>query len=58
MADLNWRDAIVQVLKGSREAMHYLEITEVIGRQELRREFGIVGDIKRISDTEAWRGFS
>ena len=51
MADLNWRDAIIQVLKGSREVMHYTEIAEAIAKQELRKEFGIVGDIRRISDT-------
>ena len=31
--------------------MHYTEIAEAIAKQELRREFGIVGDIMRISDT-------
>ena len=48
MSDLNWRDAIIQVLKGSREVMHYTEIAEAIAKQELRREFGIVGDINGI----------
>lgn len=40
MPDLSWRDAIVQVLQGSPEAMHYTEIAEAIAKQELRTEFG------------------
>ena len=51
MSDLDWREAIIQVLKGSREVMRYTEIAEAIAKQELRREFGIVGDIIRRSDT-------
>jgi HB1/ASXL restriction endonuclease-like protein with HTH domain len=40
MPDLSWRDAIVQVLQGSPEAMHYTAIAEAIAKQELRTEFG------------------
>lgn len=40
MSDLNWRDAIIRVLEGSPEAMHYLEISEAIAEQQLRSEFG------------------
>jgi hypothetical protein len=50
MPELNWRDAIIQVFEGSREVMHYTEIAEAIAKQELRREFGIAGDMRRISD--------
>jgi hypothetical protein len=40
MSDLSWRDAIIKVLQGSPEAMHYTEIAEAISKQELRTEFG------------------
>ena len=40
MPELNWRDAITQVLQSSPEAMHYSEIAEAIAKQELRTEFG------------------
>ena len=40
MPELNWRDAITQVLQSSPEPMHYAEIAEAIAKQELRSEFG------------------
>jgi hypothetical protein len=40
MAELNWRDAIIQVLQGSPDPMHYTEIAEAIAEQGLRTEFG------------------
>lgn len=40
MPDLNWRDAISQVLRANHEAMHYAEIAEAIAEQQLRTEFG------------------
>jgi len=55
MSDLSWRDAIIQVLKGSREVIHYTEIAESIAKQQLRRVSGIVGDINRISDNGSLR---
>jgi hypothetical protein len=40
MQDLGWRDAIVQVLRGSSEPMHYADIAEAIAEKQLRSEFG------------------
>lgn len=40
MPDLNWRDAIVHVLKSSPEQMHYTAIAEAITEQGLRKEVG------------------
>jgi len=40
MADLSWRDAIIRVLEGSPESMHYTQIAEAISEQNLRTEFG------------------
>lgn len=40
MANLSWRDAVIEVLKNSPEAMHYADIAEAIADQQLRTEFG------------------
>lgn len=40
MSNLSWRDAVIEVLKNSPEAMHYADIAEAIADQELRTEFG------------------
>ena len=40
MPDLSWRDAIIQILQASPDAMHYTDIAEAIAEQELRSEFG------------------
>jgi hypothetical protein len=40
MADLTWRDAILQVLTDADEPMHYTAIAEAIAEQELRSELG------------------
>jgi hypothetical protein len=40
MADRSWRDAIVEVLRSSGEAMHYSDIAEVIAEKRLRSEYG------------------
>jgi len=40
MSDNSWRDAIIKVLEGSSEAMHYTDIAEEIAEQGLRTEFG------------------
>lgn len=40
MAELSWRDAIVRVLQGSADPMHYTDIAEAIAEQGLRAEFG------------------
>src|SRR5262245_52960210 len=40
MPELGWREAIVQVLKGHSEPMHYAAIAEAIADQGLRTEFG------------------
>lgn len=38
--NLSWRDAILEVLRSSPEAMHYADIAEAIAERELRTEFG------------------
>ncbi len=38
--NLNWRDAIIRVLQGRPDPMHYTDIAEAIAEQELRPEFG------------------
>jgi hypothetical protein len=38
--NLSWREAILEVLRASQEAMHYADIAEAIAEQELRTEFG------------------
>jgi len=40
MPDLNWRDAIIRVLQGRSDPMHYPDIAEAIAKQGLKREFG------------------
>jgi hypothetical protein len=40
MPDLTWRDAILRVLRGAPEAMHYTEIAEAIAEQGLRSDLG------------------
>jgi hypothetical protein len=40
MSDLSWRDAIIQILRGNPEPMHYAEISEEITKQGLRTEVG------------------
>lgn len=40
MPELSWRDAIIQVLKGQPDPMHYTDIAEAIAEQGLRSEFG------------------
>ena len=40
MPDYSWRDAIMKVLEGSSESMHYAEIAEAIAEQGLRTDFG------------------
>lgn len=40
MADLSWRDAVLQVLRTSAEPMHYTEIAETISEQDLRTALG------------------
>jgi hypothetical protein len=40
MSELNWRDAIIRVLRGSPDPMHYTDIAEAIAEQGLRTEFG------------------
>lgn len=40
MADLTWRDAILRVLRGASEAMHYTEVAEAIAEQGLRSDLG------------------
>jgi hypothetical protein len=40
MPNLSWRDAVIEVLKTSPEAMHYADIAEAIVDRELRTEFG------------------
>ncbi len=40
MPELGWRDAIVRVLQGSMEPLHYTDIAEAIAEQRLRTEFG------------------
>jgi hypothetical protein len=38
MPYLSWREAIIQVLRGQREPMHYLTIAEEIAEREFRTE--------------------
>lgn len=41
MADqLGWREAIIEVLKGKSEAMHYTDIAEEIRNRQLRTKLG------------------
>ncbi len=40
MSDLGWREAIIEVLKGATEAMHYADIAEEIKKRQLRTSFG------------------
>ena len=40
MPNLSWREAVLEVLKTSPEAMHYADIAETIAERELRTEFG------------------
>jgi hypothetical protein len=40
MPDLEWKEAITEVLKKSDEPLHYAEIADRIAAQELREEFG------------------
>lgn len=40
MPDLSWLDAIVQVLQGNAEPMHYTDIAEAIAEQKLRTGLG------------------
>jgi len=40
MAEIGWRDAIIQVLRNSSEPMHYADIAEKIAEQALRSDFG------------------
>jgi hypothetical protein len=40
LADLTWRDAILEILKGSSEPMHYAAIAEAIAEQGLRSDLG------------------
>ena len=40
MPELNWRDAIIRVLQGQPDPMHYTGIAEAIAEQGLRSEFG------------------
>ena len=40
MSNLNWKEAIVKVLEGSPEAMHYTDIAEAIAKQGLRTDLG------------------
>ena len=40
MPDMNWRDAITQVLRNSPEAMHYVDIAEAISERGLRTQVG------------------
>ena len=40
MANLAWREAIIQVLQGSEEAMHYVDIAESIVEGEVRTDVG------------------
>lgn len=40
MPDLTWRDAILRVLRGASEPMHYTEIAEAIAEQGLRSDLG------------------
>jgi hypothetical protein len=40
MADLNWREAITNVLKGEAEPVHYAEIAEKIVAQGLKTQVG------------------
>lgn len=40
MPELNWRDAIIQVLQGRSDPMHYTDIAEAIAKQGLKKQFG------------------
>jgi len=40
MPDLSWREAIIRVLQGYAEPMHYAAIAEAISGQQLRTELG------------------
>lgn len=40
MSDLSWRDAVVEVLRQSSEAMHYADIADAITEQKLRIHVG------------------
>jgi hypothetical protein len=40
MPELGWRDAIIQVLRGSSEAMHYADIAETITEKGYRTSVG------------------
>jgi len=40
MPNFSWREAILEVLSSSPEAMHYADIAEAIAERELRSEFG------------------
>lgn len=40
MRELSWKDAIVEVLKDSDEAMHYTDISEAIAERKLKTTFG------------------
>lgn len=53
MPDLTWRDAIIQVLQGRTEPMHYTEIAEAIVEQGLRSEVGAT-PASTVNATIAW----
>jgi hypothetical protein len=38
--DVSWIEAIVAVLRDSREAMHYADLTDEIARRGLRKSLG------------------
>lgn len=40
MADLNWRNAIIEVLKTEKDSVHYTEITESILERGLKKQVG------------------
>lgn len=40
MPDLPWKEAIIKVLEGQTEAMHYTDIAEAIAERQLREELG------------------
>ncbi|WP_299065895.1 HTH domain-containing protein [Accumulibacter sp.] len=40
MPNLSWRDAVIEILSNSPEAMHYADIAEAIADQGLRTDFG------------------
>jgi hypothetical protein len=40
MPDLSWRQAIIKVLEGAREPLHYSQIAEEVAKQGLRKKLG------------------